>query len=38
LIEYSIPAALITVIVVVAVSVAGSWIQGMWGHMLPLLG
>jgi Flp pilus assembly pilin Flp len=38
LIEYSILAALITVIVVVAVSVAGSWIQGMWAHLLPLLG
>jgi Flp pilus assembly pilin Flp len=38
LIEYSILAALITVIVVVAVSVAGSWTQGMWAHLLPLLG
>ena len=38
LIEYSIPVALITVIVVVGISVAGSWIQGMWLHLPPLLG
>jgi Flp pilus assembly pilin Flp len=38
LIDYSILVALITVMVVVAVSVAGSWIQGMWMHLLPLLG
>ena len=38
LIDYSILVVLITVIVVVGVSVAGSWIQGMWMHLLPLLG
>jgi Flp pilus assembly pilin Flp len=38
LIEYSILVALITVIVVVGVSVAGSWIQSMWTHLLPMLG
>lgn len=26
------------VIVVVAVSVAGYWIQGMWAHLVPFLG
>jgi Flp pilus assembly pilin Flp len=35
LIEYSILAALITVIVVVAMSVAGSWIQGMRALVAP---
>ena len=38
LIEYSILVALITMILVVGVSVAGSWAQGMWTHLLPLLG
>jgi Flp pilus assembly pilin Flp len=38
LIDYAILAALITVLVVVGVAVAGSWIKGMWAHMLPLLG
>jgi Flp pilus assembly pilin Flp len=38
LLDYSILVALITVIVVFGVSVAGSWIQGMWIHLLPLLG
>jgi len=38
LIEYSFLVALITAIVVVAVSVAGAWAQGMWSHLLPLLG
>lgn len=30
--------ALITVLVVVGVAVAGSWVQRMWAHLLPLLG
>jgi Flp pilus assembly pilin Flp len=38
LIDYSILVALITVLVVVGISVAGSWIQGMWAHLLPTLG
>jgi Flp pilus assembly pilin Flp len=38
LIDYAILAALITTIVVLGVAVAGSWIQGMWAHLLPLLG
>jgi Flp pilus assembly pilin Flp len=38
LIDYSILVALITVLVVVGISVAGSWIQRMWAHLLPLLG
>jgi Flp pilus assembly pilin Flp len=38
LIDYSILVALITMIVVVGVAVVGSWIQGMWAHLLPLLG
>jgi Flp pilus assembly pilin Flp len=38
LIEYSIIAALITVLVVVTVAVAGSWLYSMWVHLLSLLG
>ena len=38
LIDYTILVALITVIVVVGVSVAGSWIQSMWAQLLPILG
>jgi hypothetical protein len=38
LIDYAILAALITLLVVVAIAVAGSWIYGMCGHLLPLLG
>jgi Flp pilus assembly pilin Flp len=38
LIEYSILVALITVLVVLAVAVASAWAQGMWAHLLPLLG
>jgi Flp pilus assembly pilin Flp len=38
LIEYSILVALITVLVVVGVAAAGAWAQGMWAHLLPLLG
>jgi Flp pilus assembly pilin Flp len=38
LIEYSILVALITVLVVLAVAVAGAWAQRMWAHLLPLLG
>ena len=38
LIEYSILIALITMLVVVAVAVAGSWVHGMWVHWLALLG
>jgi Flp pilus assembly pilin Flp len=30
--------ALITLLVAVAVAVAGSWIQRMWAHLLALLG
>jgi Flp pilus assembly pilin Flp len=30
--------ALITVLVVVGVAVAGSWVQRTWAHLLPLLG
>jgi Flp pilus assembly pilin Flp len=38
LIEYSFLIALITAIVVVGVSVAGAWAQGMWERLLPMLG
>jgi Flp pilus assembly pilin Flp len=38
LIEYSILVAVITVIVVVGVSVAGAWAHGMWVRLLPMLG
>ena len=38
LIDYAILAALITVLVVVGIAVAGYWVQGMWAHLLPLLG
>jgi Flp pilus assembly pilin Flp len=38
LIDYTILVALITMIVVVGVSVAGSWIQSMWAQLLPMLG
>jgi Flp pilus assembly pilin Flp len=38
LIYYAILVALITAIVVVGVSVAGSWIYGMWVHLLAMLG
>jgi Flp pilus assembly pilin Flp len=38
LIEYSMLVALISVLVVVAVAVAGAWAQSMWAHLLPLLG
>jgi Flp pilus assembly pilin Flp len=37
LIEYSILVAMITAIVVVAVAVAGSWIYGVWVHLLAML-
>ena len=35
--EYSILVALITVLVVVAIAVAGTWVYSMWGHLLPRL-
>ena len=38
LIEYSFLVAVITMIVVVGVAVAGAWAQAMWAHLLPLLG
>jgi Flp pilus assembly pilin Flp len=38
LIEYSMLVALITVLVVGVVAVAGAWAQSMWAHLLPLLG
>ena len=38
LIEYTILIALITVMVIVGVSVVGSWIQSMWVQLLPMLG
>jgi Flp pilus assembly pilin Flp len=38
LIDYAILVALITVLVVVGVEFAGSWIYSMWVHLLPLLG
>jgi Flp pilus assembly pilin Flp len=38
LIDYAILAALITVLVVVAVAVAGSWLYSMWVRLLSLLG
>jgi Flp pilus assembly pilin Flp len=38
LIDYSLLVALITVLVVVGIAVAGSWLQGMWAHLLPILG
>ena len=38
LIEYTILIALITVMVIVGVSVAGSMIQSMWVQLLPTLG
>jgi Flp pilus assembly pilin Flp len=38
LIDYAIIAALITVLVLVAVAVSGSWLHGMWVHLLSLLG
>ena len=38
LIEYAIIAALITVLVVVTVAVAGSWLYSTWVHLLSLLG
>ena len=38
LIEYTILIALITVMVIVGVSVAGSMIQSMWVQLLPMLG
>jgi Flp pilus assembly pilin Flp len=38
LIEYSILAALIAVLLVVVVAVAGSWLYSMWVHLLSLLG
>jgi Flp pilus assembly pilin Flp len=38
LIDYAILAALITVLVVLGVALAGAWLQGMWAHLLPLLG
>jgi Flp pilus assembly pilin Flp len=37
LIDYSILVALITVLVVVGVAVAGSWVRGIWEYLLPLL-
>jgi Flp pilus assembly pilin Flp len=38
LIEYSLLVALITILVVVGVAVAGAWAQGMWARLLPTLG
>ena len=38
LIDYTILIALITVMVIVGVSVVGSWIQSMWVQLLPTLG
>jgi pilus assembly protein Flp/PilA len=38
LIEYSILVALITVLVVGVVAVAGAWAQSMWAHLVPVLG
>jgi Flp pilus assembly pilin Flp len=38
LIDYAIVVAVITVLVVVGVAVAGSWAQAMWTRLLPLLG
>jgi Flp pilus assembly pilin Flp len=38
LIDYAILAALITVLVVVGIAVAGSWIYSMWLRLLPMLG
>ena len=38
LIDYAILAALITVLVIVGVAVAGAWAQTMWTRLLPLLG
>jgi Flp pilus assembly pilin Flp len=37
MIDYAILAALITTLIVVGVAVAGSWIYGMWVHLLPKL-
>ena len=38
LIEYSILVALITMLIVVGVAVAGAWAQSIWTHLLPMLG
>jgi Flp pilus assembly pilin Flp len=38
LIEYSFLVAVITVLVVVGVAVAGAWAQSMWAQLLPRLG
>ena len=38
LIDYAILAALITVLIVVGIAVAGGWAQAMWTRLLPLLG
>jgi Flp pilus assembly pilin Flp len=38
LIEYSILAALITVLVVAAVAVSGTWVQSAWTRLLAVLG
>jgi Flp pilus assembly pilin Flp len=38
LIDYAILAALITVLVILGVAVAGIWMYSMWAHLLPLLG
>jgi Flp pilus assembly pilin Flp len=38
LIDYAILAALITALVVVAVAVAGFWVQSMWMRLLSILG
>ena len=38
LIEYSMLVALITILVVVGVAVAGAWAQSMWAQLLPRLG
>ena len=38
LIDYAIVVAVITVLVVVGIAVAGAWAQAMWSLLLPLLG
>src|SRR5262249_1632142 len=38
LLEYSLLVAVITMIVVIGVAVAGAWAQSMWAQLLPRLG
>jgi Flp pilus assembly pilin Flp len=38
LIDYAILVAMITVLVVVGITFAGSWIYSMWVRLLPMLG